>query len=526
LQALVSHLSSHLRSVESLLTRRCDLFQADLDALAARPREAWQDIAAELRALRAECGRLLARADHADEDRAQLWKLLRALRPEGDCAESCAAESPSEQADLAERQNLMEARLIALVEDLGERLEAETSRTASEREQGTQLATRAAQRQEELAREVAEERQAREAGQKELLVLLGSSQRQSARQLRLAEEGFRERSEALEKAASEATAELEKRLEALQGAHTEASEGQESRLQLALRGKEELSSGLASLGRKLNERHAQLSGKLEEALGEMAEQGEIFSLKLSTETLSLRGELSEMMTELSGKLDGHKSRLDQQHWEHGNAIAAVDTRLIDQRRDILAKLLAESSTLESNIDERACKLGKEICEAKSIMDERQKRLVSQIRVDHALLQDAIGKNVAETQVLDLKLKHVGEMLQEQIRSSIQAHEQQQQAQLRLLAEDADERANVFAMELKAEGQQRDHAEAEMRQEIHSCSDRCAHLQEDVGDLRAVLRAQIGETVGRRDEADAAAVRDGLIPMGFGGTAIATAALLL
>jgi len=301
-----------------------------------------------------------------------------------------------------------------------------------------------------LAREVAEEREAWEAGQKELFVLVGNSQRQSAGQLRLAEESFRERSEALEKTTSEATAELEKRLEALQVTRAEASE---SRLQLALEGQEALSSGLASLGRRINERHAQLSGKLEEALGEMAEHGEILSLKLSTETLSLRAEMSDMFTELSG-------------------------------------------------------------------------LVCKVRVDHALLQDAVSNNAAETQALELNVKHVGEMLQEQIHSSIQAHDHQQQTQLRLLAEDADERANAIAMELKAEGQKRDHAEAEIRQDILSCSDRYAHLQQDVGDLRAVWRVHFGESVSRRDEADAAAVRDGLVPIGFGGTAIATAAFLL
>lgn len=240
----------------------------------------------------------------------------------------------------------------------------------------------------------------------------------------------------------------------------------------------------------------------------MAEQGDIWYVKLNTETLSSRGELFEMMAELSGTLDGHKTRLDQQHSDQGNAIADVDNRLHEQRRDLLAALLAESSMLESVIHERASFVGKEISEATSVMDERQKRLVSQVRAGHALLQGAIGKSAAETQAL------------------IQAHDHQQKAQLSLVAEDADERANVFARQLKAEGEEREIAEAEMRVDIHSCSDRCAHLQQNVGDLRAVLRAQVRETVSRRDEADAAAVRTGLMPIGFGGTAIAAAAFVL
>lgn len=197
-----------------------------------------------------------------------------------------------------------------------------------------------------------------------------------------------------------------------------------------------------------------------------------------------------------------------------------------QRVEFSSELKAEASAVTAKCEEESCKVSANLSSLKSAIAERQSSLMIEMDTENRAMKMSIKTVVAETRDLQLGLATLRDEVAQDLQKRLHAHEQKQEAQLRLLAEDADERARVFVKDLEADRQQRCMREDAIQQDIQGWADTCGSLRGEVVGLRTLLLDQSVEASYRHEEADMAAVRDGLVAHTvLGGAAISAAVLL-
>jgi len=307
----------------------------------------------------------------------------------------------------------------------------------------------------------------------------------------------------------QALTEVQARQSALQLEFQSASDDQDSHHQLVMRSNEALSARLqkelrdelASLEARVGRQHHEFGDRISAAVGDLTAQQERFSLRLDRETASIKDALVDGISEMSVRLDR-------------------------QRVEFSSELKAEASAVTAKCEEESCKVSANLSSLKSAIAERQSSLMIEMDTENRAMKMSIKTVVAETRDLQLGLATLRDEVAQDLQKRLHAHEQKQEAQLRLLAEDADERARVFVKDLEADRQQRCMREDAIQQDIQGWADTCGSLRGEVVGLRTLLLDQSVEASYRHEEADMAAVRDGLVAHTvLGGAAISAAVLL-
>jgi len=190
----------------------------------------------------------------------------------------------------------------------------------------------------------------------------------------------------------------------------------------------------------------------------------------------------------------------------------------------------ETSALDTKIEQsgtRLTALGRDISVVAASMQQQCESVAQQLKSEHAATQASIEESAA---AIKRDLQHQVSQSQSSVandfRTTMQAREEKHEAQLRLLAECADERAMVFARCLDDDRHEREHRQLGLQHEIRGCQEACSTLKGDLTSLRMFLHDKHLESSSRLNEDDRAAARDGLMGPGIIGGAAVTAAILL
>jgi len=408
--------------------------------------------------------------------------------------------------ELHQAQTALEQSLQAQVKSVESKHSLQLQQRAAEIEDN---ATRCLALSDELSAEARSRRTANAELTAELRVNLNCTEKQAARQLANMKSELMQEVEALSgHTIPELQAELKVRMSALSAEMKEASEDAEARHSDAIQTSVEVRHEIAL------ELETERKERLSQALGI---QGSLAGLQVS---------LSDGMAELEGRLDQQKSataanltamveRMDGQKNKFSTDLATLAERVSEQSHDLVSRIDQQRAILSANLTE-----------AVGRMEQNGDLIAQQMERDAATMQALIEARAREAQALQLELDTLRSSVATDIDGAVKYAQSQQEQQIRLLAEDADDKTEHFMARFQQEEQARGAMSTEFATQIQGWSELCHALRSELGGLRSLILQQAQETNERNREADAAASRDGLLAPTMVGTAAMAAAFLL
>jgi len=229
---------------------------------------------------------------------------------------------------------------------------------------------------------------------------------------------------------------------------------------------------------------------------------------------------------LAGEREARLVANDAMHEVVSGEVSLLTCRLEDQCGQLTSEIAQQEKQTFETIQALEFQLGGRLKDQRQELSLRleshnQAWSLQASRTSEAL-QAEMAARVEETKALFSDVGDLRTAMPVEIRYAVKVSQEQQEAQFRLLAQDADQRSQQIVLQFQAEGHARDH----LTIEIQGQASRCAVVQHEVSGLRTLIHTTAAETQRTNRETQEATARDGIIAPGLIGTAAVAAAFLL